>query len=136
MRTFPSWCHQELINWSRWCWEGETPVPIPQSTCASYEKHYRPTEWESDPDDRGRTYVNQEMARHVDIIWRSLPTTSRLIIRAAYPQRHLYESNSEACKAVGIKIHQWEDELNRAAWMIADKLGAKTISRHYNREAA
>lgn len=139
MRTYPSWLHAELINWARWCWMGDYPGPTPQTTCVSFEKHWRPTEWESDPDDRGRTFVDEDMALNIDLIWRKLPATPRLILRAAYPKRYLYETPQEAAKEAGVKMSEWEEELNRAAWLVAEKLGAGSVrggSAHGNGEVA
>ena len=92
LRTYPDWIHAELINWSRWCWLGAWPHPLPPEYCGSIERNYPGHRLpEGNADDEARPIQpNETNARIVDRVWKALPDLPRLVLRAEYPQR--YES--------------------------------------------
>lgn len=58
----PNWIDGELRNWSRWCWSGEWPHPLPIGRAASIEGHYLPES------DLGADVEHDEIARRVPVI--------------------------------------------------------------------
>ncbi len=85
----PDDVHHELLNWSRWCWLGEWPHPIPATSCGSLEAQYRaPPDW--NPDDVPPVpYIrpNERHAKIVQAVYDQLPELERQILRAEYPGR-------------------------------------------------
>lgn len=90
MRTYPDWVHDELINWSRWCWLGPWPHPLPEVTCGSVEKHYTRFREENTTDEARPTPPNERHARIVAEVFEDLPHGPRLALLAEYPQRWKY----------------------------------------------
>lgn len=112
--NIPDWLHAELLNWSRWCWQGDWPHPLPPRSCASIERNYRRTAEDATADEARPIPPFEPAARRVDIAWRRLPHLERRVIRLEYPQRHLYESRREAAIALGLSVRQYREALQRA----------------------
>jgi hypothetical protein len=92
MRQIPSWVHEELLNWSRWCWEGAYPHPFPPDHCASIEHNYRRTAAEDYSDEAPPSKpipANRENAIRVQAIFLRLPDSERVVLRAEYPQHRI-----------------------------------------------
>ncbi len=85
----PDSVHEELLNWSRWCWLGAWPHPLPATHCGSLESQYRaPPDW--NPDDPPQTpgiRPNERNARKVQAVYESLPEPQRAVLKAEYPGR-------------------------------------------------
>lgn len=91
MRRYPDWVHHELMNWSRWCWQGSYPHPLPPQTCASIERQYVRFREENTTDEAKPIQPNESHALIVDGVWKALPTLPRMVMRAEYPQRSAYD---------------------------------------------
>lgn len=87
----PQWVDAELWNWSRWCWSGEWPHPLPPATCASAEGRYiSPSDLgdEDQPPPRIRPVV--ERARIVQQVFdERLARLERFVLAAEYPRRNV-----------------------------------------------
>lgn len=99
-RTCPAWVHMELINWARWCWQGQYPHP-PDAICKSIERNYSRVSEEGTTDDARPIAPNEHNARIVQAVWERLPRVPRMVLRAEYPQRHAVRPkiSGEAYKA-------------------------------------
>ena len=84
----PDWLHHELLNWSRWCWLGAWPHPLPPSHCGSVERDYTRFRVDGSADDARPIPPNEPRALIVDDVWRDLPPAPRQVLRAEYPQYH------------------------------------------------
>ena len=110
------WVHQELQNWSRWCWSGAYPHPLPTETCASIEKHYNRTNDEgTDPPERA-IMPNIRNAERVQAIWETLPYLPKQVLRAEYPQRN--NGRKTACRRLGINEDGYLSALHSACYKI------------------
>lgn len=85
----PDAVHEELLNWSRWCWLGEWPHPLPATQCGSLEAAYRaPPDWNpDDPPQPPAIRPNERHARLVQGVWEHMDPRARLVIKAEYPGR-------------------------------------------------
>ncbi len=85
-RHYPAWLHRELVNWSRWCWSGGWPHPLPPDHCASLEGEYiAPPYFEDEAPPPKPAPINPETARVVDGVWYRMPDGPRLVLRDEYP---------------------------------------------------
>lgn len=120
MRSYPDWLHAELLNWSAWCWSGDSPAPRAPERCASAEYRYQAPATDSE---RGhRLMIDAAAAEHVDLLWRGLPPTQREALRLAYPQRRRFEDWAAAARTLGMRPDGLQHLVNRAAWNIAARL--------------
>ena len=88
LRRFPDWLHHELLNWSRWCWLGAWPHPLPPSHCGSVERDYTRFGVDGSADDARPIPPNESRALIVNGVWRDLPAAPRQVLRAESPQYH------------------------------------------------
>ena len=113
-RTIEKWLDSELKNWSRWCWLGPWPHPIPPNHCGSIEGKYI---HERNPenrveDERRPIPVIEATAKLVDMVWRSLPENPKKALCAEYPRRMEWDDDgrasvSKAARFAGIKRGQY-----------------------------
>lgn len=91
-RSWPQWLHSELLNWSRWCWLGPYPHPLPPSHCSSYEHNYIPVGNADERVEEERRPIppNETNALIADRVWRAMPPIPKLVLRVEYPSRHDY----------------------------------------------
>ena len=88
LRHFPEWLHHELLNWSRWCWLGAWPHPLPPSHCGSAERDYTRFRVDVCPDEPRPIPPIESRALIVDDVWHRLPQAPKQVLRAEYPQYH------------------------------------------------
>lgn len=89
----PRWVEDELWNWSRWCWHGEWPHPMPKSRCASAEGGFPSgIDREEDDDEPPPPIrpVNHDRARIVQRLYEAVPLIEQRVIQAEYPRRSEY----------------------------------------------
>lgn len=109
----PDAVHAELLNWSRWCWLGEWPHPLPATHCGSLESQYRaPPDW--NPDDAleapQQSYIrpNERHAKVVQGVFDAMPEPMRKVLKAEYPaNRESKRSKSVAEAAYYLAMPQW-----------------------------
>lgn len=93
---FPRWVEDELWNWSRWCWTGDWPHPLPPKTCASVERAFPSgPDWENDDDDRRPDPVHVDNAQRVDLVYQALSLIEQRIMQCEWPRRHEYDEYDE-----------------------------------------
>ncbi len=116
---FPRWVEDELHNWSRWCWLGDWPHPLPPSRCASGERDYPSgQDREGDEPPPAVIPVMHERARAVNALYEALPLVERRIIQAEYPRRHEYgdmrmhERHAKAARKLDISLAYYRIALN------------------------
>lgn len=112
MYRVPETVHQELLNWSRWCWMGEWPHPLPDTRCGSAERDFH-EEWHSEvsPDDPQRIRPNERHARVVQRVFESLEGYPRLTIKAEYPGNDMQSSRHQRAIKLGLTVQQYENNL-------------------------
>ena len=106
----PDAVQEELKNWSRWCWLGEWPHPLPPTHCGSLEANYRaPPDWNpDDPPPAPSMRLNDRHARIVQAVWEKLEQPARQVLKAEYPMRHLSgRAKSLAEAAYYLGMPQW-----------------------------
>lgn len=117
--NIPEAAHFELINWSRFCWEGAYPYPLPATHCFSFEHHYQAPSDLGDKDaPPPRIVANAHRALIVQGVYQILPINSRLVLRAEYPQRRA-SGRAEygmvgAARRLHIRLSEYEYALQRA----------------------
>ena len=109
----PNAVHQELINWSRWCWRGPWPHPLPPEHCGSLESQYRPPpDWNpDDPPIPPRIRPNERNARIVQAVYDSLEMDARLVLKAEYPgwiESGRTDGRSVAAVRLGMSLWTYE----------------------------
>ena len=115
LRHFPEWLHHELLNWSRWCWLGAWPHPLPPSHCGSAERDYTRFRVDACPDEPRPIPPIESRALIVDDVWRRLPQAPKQVLRAEYPQYH--ESGRAelgrvgAARRMGLRLGDYEAAL-------------------------
>lgn len=118
-RDHPAWVHEELMNWSRWCWGGAYPHPLPHTACGSVEKNYRGLSDEGTTETARPIRPNEVRARMVQAAWEALPPLPRQVLRAEYPQRHesgrTAQGRSGAAKRMQISLEEYEAALSVAS---------------------
>jgi hypothetical protein len=126
LRHFPEWLHYELLNWSRWCWQGAWPHPLPPSICGSAERDYTRFRADSSSDDARPIPPNASRALIVDGVWHGLPPAPRQVLRAEYPQYHA-SGRAElgrcgAARRLRMSLRDYEAALGVAASRVWDAL--------------
>ena len=125
MVRIPDKVHEELLNWSRWCWMGEWPHPLPSDHCGSLESQYRaPPEWDMDLAEAPQTYTrpNERNARKVQAVFDQLPELERFVLLAEYPQRGRSGRNISkqlAADGIGVSVQGYDWHLQSAAQKVA-----------------
>ncbi len=128
-RRVPDWLHHELLNWSRWCWLGPLPHPLPANRCGSAERDYTRHRIGEIEDAPPRILPNERNAERVDVVWRSLPPRPRQVLRAEYPQ--YFESGRAefgrvgAARRLGLRLVDYESALVVAIGRVADAFGGQ-----------
>ncbi|MDB5966481.1 MAG: hypothetical protein JWQ72_2981 [Polaromonas sp.] len=112
----PNAVHAELLNWSRWCWTGPWPHPMPPSQCGSIEAGYRaPPAWNpQDPPEPPTIRPNERNARVVQAVWDALAGAPRLVLKAEYPGRGTSgrtDGRHAAAVALGLTVAAYETAL-------------------------
>jgi hypothetical protein len=129
----PDAVHYELLNWSRWCWIGEWPHPLPATHCGSLESQYRaPAEWGEDAQNEAPRVPtirpNERQARLVQSVYDRLEERPRLVLRAEYPARHASgrtESKAVAAARLGMPVWAYDDSLMMAVRRVEDALAVR-----------
>lgn len=111
--NIPDAVHEELRNWSDWCWLGEFPHPMPPDHCGSLEGQYRaPPNW--NPDDAmeapppPRIRPNGIRAQIVQAAYKGMEEPMRQVLKAEYPgRRDSGRSKSLAEAAYYLAMPQW-----------------------------
>ncbi len=120
----PDHIHAELLNWSRWCWLGEWPHPLPSNHCGSLESQYRaPPLWDMDlAEAPPAPYIrpNDKNAQRVQEVYESLETADKLVLKTAYPSRRDFDSKTEAAHHIGLGTSEYDSRLE----IIIRKVGA------------
>ena len=122
-QRIPDIAHFELMNWSRFCWEGPYPHPLPPTHCYSFEHNYiAPSDMGNDDKPVSRIFANAHNAMRVQNVFIMLPTTQRLVIRAEYPKRH--ESGRAEFGMVGAsrRLHMKLSEYEYALSAVVSKV--------------
>lgn len=107
--------HAELRNWSRWCWTGAWPHPLPYGLDPAQLREDEPTE----------APPNADRALRVERIYQTLPLAEQRVLQAEYPRRHEYAVDSRkqlmrlASTAIGISEAYYAMALERAMTAIA-----------------
>lgn len=120
----PDAIHEELVNWSRWCWLGEWPHPLPATHCGSLESQYKtPPEWDMDlAEAPPAPYIrpNERHARIVQEAYDSMPPAERMILQAEYPGRHKYRGRTHAATVLGHPMWAYEELLSSAIFKVEE----------------
>lgn len=126
MSIVPDKIHDELLNWSRWCWSGNWPHPLPKTRCGSAEGDYTsPPYWEpfgkEEVPDPPRIKPNARNAERVQAVWERWPVASpaRQVLKAEYPGRDASGrrefGRDVAARRLNMTIRQYETALAWAA---------------------
>ncbi len=119
MRHYPEWVHQELMNWSRWCWMGAYPHPLPDQRCGSVEREYTKYRTENTTDEAQQIRPNESRALIVQKAWLSMHDTAKKVIVAEYPQRAKHQGKAP-WRSIGISRTEYDKALMSAAGKIID----------------
>lgn len=114
----PDWLRHEMENWSRWCWRGAYPHPLPPKHCASPEWQYERIreEGEIESVDSKPIPVNEVHAQIVQGVYEALPTLQAQVLRAEYPQRR--SSSVQKRLIVQMGKSAYESALNVALFRV------------------
>lgn len=115
--------HAELLNWSRWCWQGSWPHPLPATHCGSLEAQYRaPPDWNpDDPPEPPSIRPNERNARIVQRVYDRLQDPQRQALKAEYPGRHTsgrIESKAVAAARLGMPEWAYDRHLEAAVGQV------------------
>ncbi len=129
-RHYPDWIHQELLNWSRWCWQGPYPHPLRPSHCYSVEHqyvgHHLEEEEESEPIPARPLAPIAARAMMVDAAWQRMVGAPRLVLRAEYPQRwssgRIEHGQIGAARRLHMRLAEYEAALSVAIGRVWDAL--------------
>ncbi|MCL1961518.1 MAG: hypothetical protein FWG56_07060 [Desulfovibrionaceae bacterium] len=123
MYRVPDRIHHELLNWSRWCWLGDWPHPLPPVRCASAEGQYRaPPEFDDEVAGAPapiRIQPNERNARLVQQAWAALHEKPRRVLKAEYPA--YCGSRTQAARALLMTIREYETHLRYAVNQVEAK---------------
>lgn len=120
MPRIPDKIHEELLNWSRWCWLGEWPHPLPATKCGSLESGYRaPPDWNpDDPPLPPRIRPNERHAKRVQAVYQGFLDEGKaegaLVLKAEYPCRAERGTRTQAAHRIGLTVQQYENWLQVA----------------------
>lgn len=113
----PDWLKYEMENWSRYCWSGSYPHPLPPTHCGSPEWQYERIreEGEIESVDNKPIPINYTNAKIVQSVYDALPIHQAQALRAEYPQRHS-GTRRHYIMQVGKKVY--DSALNSALYRI------------------
>lgn len=119
MVRIPDKVHEELLNWSRWCWLGEWPHPLPATHCGSLESQYRAPQnvnFEENLEDLPpvRIRPNERHAKRVQNVYEALDGFGKLVLKSEYPCRAERGSRTQAAHRIGLTLPQYENWLQIA----------------------
>lgn len=124
----PDQVHAELVNWSRWCWTGEWPHPLPATHCGSIESQYKPpASWIEDAEDAMRQPTirpNAQRAQIVQGVYDRLEGYGRLVLKSEYPCRAQRGTREQAARRIGITLYQYENWLAYAVRQVEGAFSA------------
>lgn len=129
----PEAVHYELLNWSRWCWVGEWPHPMPATHCGSLESQYRaPPEWNEEASNEAprASYIrpNDRTARVVQSVYDRLEQPQRLVLRAEYPARHesgRVHGKATAATKLGLPLWAYDMHLQTAVREVGEAIAIR-----------
>ena len=129
LRHFPEWLHYELLNWSRWCWQGAWPHPLPPSQCGSAERDYIRFRVDDCSDEPRPIPPNASRALIVDGVWHGLANEPRQVLRAEDPQYHA-SGRAEfgrvgAARRMGLRLRDYEAALAVGVGRVWDAFGGR-----------
>lgn len=109
----------ELWNWSRWCWQGEWPHPLPPTSCGSGERNFPSgIDRESDePPPRPPILVHRDRALKIHGIYKRLHLVEQRVMQFEYPRRHELgdltrpQRYAKAADKIGIPVALYRDIL-------------------------
>lgn len=122
--SLPPAVHAEFENWSRACWSGSWPHPLPFNRAMSAEGRFVPEAGDVfDPPEPRPPKPNFERAEVVQRVFNDrLSHRERLVVIAEYPQRirsGRRDSGIErAARSLGLTARLYEDSLRRAARLV------------------
>ncbi|MDR0458708.1 MAG: hypothetical protein LBH10_06765 [Burkholderiaceae bacterium] len=101
-----------LQNWSRWCWLGPWPHPLPPIYCGSAERLYKIPEGNEDQDGPmlRHSAVDVDGALRVQAVWRGLPDAPRFALKAEFPARDGRDRPALA-RSLKMSLNQYETHL-------------------------
>jgi hypothetical protein len=125
MIKIPDKIHEELLNWSRWCWLGEWPHPLPPTHCGSLESQYRTplnVNFEEKLEDLPpvRIKPNERNARRVQAVYDALDALGQLVMKYEYPCRAERGTRTAAAHKMGMTLSQYEHWLQIAVNRVED----------------
>lgn len=108
--------HEELLNWSRWCWQGEWPHPLPATQCGSLESQYRaPDYWNpDDAEEKMRAAYHRPNERHAKVVQAVYDDMldnqpmAALVLKAEYPGRATRGNRTVAAHKLGLSVHLYD----------------------------
>ena len=113
-RKYPDWVHWELLNWSRWSWEGSYPHPMPARACGSVEGEYTTPTYDSEQIEVKAIPAHTDRAIRVDKVWRALPELQRTVLATEYPRRHEFNwdhGRVGIARKLKVRLTDYEDAL-------------------------
>lgn len=122
--SLPPAVHAEFENWSRACWSGSWPHPLPFDRAMSAEGRYTPEAGDVfDPPEPRPPKPNFERAAIVQGVFDGrLTHRERLVVIAEYPQRIRSGRKdygvSRAARWAGLPVRDYEASLRRAGRMV------------------
>jgi len=126
----PDKVHQELLNWSRYCWLGEYPHPTPSTRCGSAEGAFH-AEWHiGDEIEEPRIKPNVKHAVIVQQAWEGLPDAPRKVLRAEYPARRetgRIDGKGVAAARLGMLPRDYDTHLSYAIHKVEEAFSAVRI---------
>lgn len=115
MSNIPDWLKAELQNWSRWCWSGPYPHPLPPDHCYSIESNYVRFREENTTAEAPQPKPNERNALIVNRVYKSLPKPQQKALVAEYPQHHKYKTKAAAVRGTGFaNAKSYDQELFKA----------------------
>lgn len=127
MSIVSDFAHAEACNWSRWCWLGQYPHPLPPTECGSAEGDYRaPPSWMEETPDPPKIKPHAKSAEKVQALWESWPIASpaRQVLKAEYPGRdssgRMEGGREVAARRLGMTLRDYEMALAWASRQIEE----------------
>lgn len=126
--SLPPAVHAEFENWSRACWSGSWPHPLPVDRAMSAEGRYTPEAGDVfDPPEPRPPKPNFERAEIVQMVFKErLTHRERLVVIAEYTQRHAsgramrpgdrseHDGISRAARSRGLSVRLYTEALRCA----------------------
>jgi hypothetical protein len=127
------WVDDELHNWSRWCWSGAWPHPMPAGRAESAEGRYVPesvygAEVEQDEAARRPPPAN---ARRAEIVQRCYATRLTTVERRSLVVTYVkpFPSSQQArARRAGVTVDVYETALMSAARKVSETFSDARVS--------